>query len=796
VAIAFPDLKLDAKDCRWICDSTRLGFETTVELHAEHRILGQPDAVEALRFGLDSRVHGNNVFVRGLSGFGRIELIHEMIEETARGAIKVLDHCYVHNFEQPDQPKLLNLPTGMGRPFKDTMDEFATFVEVELPAYLNSELVKSKQKHLVSITQEEIQRIGSPFDKELHESGLAMVPMTVGQNMLPVILPVIDKKPVPYDELEQMRRDGRLTDAEIHALSKKVAEFELKFAELGQSIGEVQLRHQQALENLIIEEARQFFGARVAAITRTFNIAGVLEFLDQIVTDLVAHRLKEPSEDAGFSRLYRVNLVTAHAPDAKFPVISLTNPTLTNLVGKIDREVSANTLMMRSDHLMIKPGALLEADGGYLIIEAQEILAEPGAWATLLRTLKTGLLEVYNPDPFGLWGVPQLRPQAIEIDVKVVLVGDPALYSLLDEYEPRFSQLFKVLADFSDTLNRDEAGYAAYANVIARLVDNDRLLNFTAAAVAGLIEQGARICAQQGRLSSRFGRIADIAREASFIARREGDLLVDARHVKLSVKQGRRRAEIPARRFKRLLAEGGLRIEVAGRVVGQMNGLAVTMAGPLIYGFPTRITASIGPGSAGAVNIERESELSGAVHTKGFLILSGLLRFLLRLQHPMAFSASIAFEQTYGGIDGDSASGAEICCLISALTDLPIRQDLAMTGAVDQKGNILPIGAVSEKIEGFFEACQTVGFSDTQGVVIPAANARELMLRDDVLEAVAAGKFSIYAVSDIYQALGLVLDRAPGEALDDEYTEGTVLAIAQTRAHDYWKIAKSHSKSD
>jgi len=792
----YPLLALDIQDCRWRCDPDILGFKTTAELHPEHRILGQADAVDALRYGLDSRVHGNNVFVRGLSGFGRIALIHEIIAETAKGAIKVPDHCYVHNFEQPDQPKLLDLPTGMGRPFTEAMDEFATFVEVELPAYLNSDLVKSKQKRLVSATQEEIQRIGSPFDEALRQAGLAMVPMTMGQNMLPVILPVIDKKPVPYDELEQMRRDGLLTADEIKALSKKVAEFELKFADLGQSIGEVQLQHQQAWQNLIVEEARQFVGARIAALTRTFNIAGVLSFLDEIVTDLVTHRLRESSETVDFSRLYRVNLVTSHATDAPFPVISLTNPTLINLVGQIDREVTASMLLMHSDHLMIKPGALLEADGGYLIIEAQEILSEPGAWAMLLRTLKTGLLEVYSPDPLGFWGAPQLRPQPIKIDVKVVLVGDPALYFLLDEYEPRFAQLFKVLADFSDTLSRDPAGFSAYANVIARLAENDQLLAFTAAAVAGLIEQGARICAQQSRLTSRFSRIADIAREASFIARRDGDPVVDAKHIVLSITQGRRRAEIPARRFKRLLAEGSLRIEVAGKVIGQMNGLAVTSAGPLIYGFPTRITASIGPGSAGAVNIERESELSGAVHTKGFLILSGLLRFLLRLQHPMAFSASIAFEQTYGGIDGDSASGAEICCLISALTDLPIRQDLAMTGAVDQKGNILPIGAVSEKIEGFFEACQTVGATGTQGVIIPAANAPEMMLRDDVLEAIETGKFKVYAVSNIYQALGLLLDRAPGEAVDREYTQDTILAIAQHRAHEYWKIAKSHRNSD
>lgn len=371
----------------------------------------------------------------------------------------------------------------------------------------------------------------------------------------------------------------------------------------------------------------------------------------------------------------------------------------------------------------------------------------------------------------------------------MVLVGDPETYYLLDMYEPRFATLFKVLADFTDTIARDEAGFRAYANVIARLIARDGLQHFSAGGIARLVEHGARICAQRGRLTSRFGRIADIAREASYLARRAGVGLVEAEHVIDAVARSKRRADLPARRFRRLLAEGTLKIHVSGAEVGQVNGLAVTSAGPLMYGFPSRITASIGPGTAGAVNIERESELSGSVHTKGFMILSGLLRHLLRLKHPMAFSAAIAFEQTYGGIDGDSASGVEFCCLISALTGLPARQDLAMTGAVDQKGNILPIGGVTEKVEGFYDACQATQFTGTQGVIVPASNVDELMLRDDVVAAIDAGDFSVYSISTIDQALALLLNRAPGRLHDSAYEEGSILALAQEKAHEYWEVA-------
>ncbi len=783
------ELRISPAQARWRCDPGTLGFSSTGELTAADQILGQEDALDALRFGLETRLQGNNVFVRGLSGFGRMGLIHQVIAEMADPEVDLPDLCYVHNFSAPDQPRLLSLPTGRGREFMETMDRFAEFTQSDLPEHLNSDYVKSRQKKLAARTQERIQEIGQPFEEELAAAGLAMIPMQVGQGMVPVILPIIDNKPTQFDELQQMRRDGKLSEEDFKSTLERVASFEKKFASLGEQIEAVQIEHQEALQQIVVEEATSFVQSRITAIKQRFRLADVEAFLDEIKDDLIQHRLTDPATAHDFVRAYRVNLVRGRKSLDGAPVVPLSNPSLSNLVGNVDREMGPNGMLVRSDHLMIKPGALLDADGGYLIIEAQDVLSEPGSWAALLRTLKNGALEVTSHDLLSAWGTPQLRPEPIDIDVKVVLVGDPETYHLLDLYEPRFATLFKVLADFTDTIERNQAGFEAYANVIARLIARDDLRQFAASGVARLIEHGARICAQRGRLTSRFGRIADIAREASYLAGKTGSALVEEVHVVDSIARSKRRADLPARRFRRLLSEGTLKIEVSGRRVGQVNGLAVTSAGPLMYGFPSRITASIGPGTAGAVNIERESDLSGSVHTKGFMILSGLLRHLLRLKHPMAFSSSIAFEQTYGGIDGDSASGVEFCCLLSALTGLPARQDLAMTGAVDQKGNILPIGGVTEKVEGFFDACHATEFTGTQGVVIPRSNADELMLRDDVVKAIDDGTFSVFAIETIDQALALMLDCDPGNIDDTVYEPGSVLSLAQEKAHEYWDVA-------
>lgn len=775
--------ELTAEQCRWRCDPELLGFESTADVEPLQRIMGQEDAVEALQFGLKNRYRGDNVFVRGLSGFGRMSLINQMIADIADGDPDTPDRCYINNFENSDQPKLLVLPQGRGREFCHSMDEFAEFVRVDLPAYFQSDIVKGKQKQFVAASQEEIQALGKPLDEELKNAGLTLVPVQVGQNMVPVIMPVEDGKPVSFEVMQQRRLEGAISEEEFSTLTKKISGFEKQLNDLGERVSTLQIQQQQNLQELMADEARHYVRSRMETIRKRFSLPVVHSYLDAVEEDLISQRLMNGDDLLEFSRLYRVNLVAAHQRGGKRPVVSLSNPTMANLLGTVETEFMPSGNVTRSDHLMIKPGALLQADGGFLIVEAREILSEPGAWSVLLRSLRTGLLDMTNIDPTGFWPVPRLKPEAIPIDVKVVLVGDPEVHAILSAYEPRFVDLFKVLADFSDTIARDKDGFSTYATMLSRLTERDSLLPLGKRAVATLIEHGARICAQSGRLTTRFGRIAELAREASFIAREAGEKAVSEVHVLDSIARSKHRADLPARRFRRLIADRTIRIDTNGELVGQINGLAVTSTGSLMYGFPSRITATIGPGNAGMVNIERESDLSGAIHTKGFMILSGLMRTILDLDHPMAFSASIAFEQSYGGIDGDSASGAEFCCLISALTNFPINQQYAMTGAVDQKGNILPIGGVSEKLEGFYDACQALGFTGLQGVIIPETNVSELMLREDVVASVAAGAFHIYPVSRIEQALVRFMDR-PYSGI-----EAAILETAREKAHAYYQSA-------
>ncbi|MGI9013228.1 MAG: Lon protease family protein, partial [Phycisphaerales bacterium] len=517
-------------------------------------------------------------------------------------------------------------------------------------------------------------------------------------------------------------------------------------------------------------------------IERAYPQTEVKRHLQDVVEDLIDRRLENLEEIAGQVDRYRMNVVLEHEPGTACPTVVENTPTLANLIGGIDQRF-VDDEVKPPDHMSIRGGSILQADGGYLVLDARDVLSEPGAWKVLVRTLRTGKLEITDTEVGPFVRLTPIKPQPIDIQVKVILIGDPGVYYLLDQFDPDFPQLFKVLAEFDTVIPRDKTGLDQYAAVIARIAKDDDLLPFDRTAVAALAEHGARIAATRNKLSARFSRLADIARESSFLARRNQQATVNGDNVRETVRRTKRRADLTSRKFREHLANGTIRVETSGSAVGQINGLAVVSAGPITYGFPARITASIGPGSSGVINIERESALSGAIHTKGFFILSGLLRNLLKTDHPLTFDASIAFEQSYGGIDGDSASGAEICCLLSALTEIPIRQSLAMTGAIDQMGSILAIGGVNEKIEGFFDVCRDIGMSGEQGVIIPRANADELMLRHDVVEACSRGEFAVYPVDNVLEALDILLERS-----GEDYA--SLLDIARTRAREYWEMTR------
>lgn len=793
-------LRIPTQRLRWQCDTAALGGRSTADVEPVRGVSGQEDAVEALRFGLEIHAPGQNVYVRGLSGTERTRLVRHLLEEVKPSCPLPPDRVFVHDFERHDRPALITLPRGRGRAFRDRIDELVAYLRDALLPALSSDRMKARRAELEVRLKARQSELTQPFDEQLEKEGFALAMLNTPVGQQPAILPVIDGQPAPPDRLAALVQEGKLDAEKLTVLRTRADELGGEYGELSEQIAKLNQEHRESLRAGYESEARRLLDRSVCEIAAAYPVPAVQHFLAALVDDVVGKRLHalgenaegEAAEDMHWTRRYRVNLVRTWDPEDPCPIVVETQPTLRNLVGTIERSVRPNGSAF-SDHLMIVGGSLLAADGGYIVLEARDLLAEPGAWKMLVRTLRTGVLEIAPQDSMLFGSMAALKPEPIDVDIKVILIGDPGLYRALDSADPDFPQLFKVLADFDSSLPNDAQGLEHYAGKLAALVTDEGLPQISADGIAALAEHGARIAGRSDRLTARFGRLLDLAREAAYLAQRDAVTQVTREHVRDAVRRTRRRADLPARRFRERIADGTLRIDTRGLVVGQVNGLATTHAGPLTYGFPARITTTIGPGNRGTVNIEGEAQLSGSIHTKGFQILGGLMRHLLRgAEHPLSFSASMAFEQSYGGIDGDSASAAETCCLLSALTGVPLDQGVAMTGAIDQFGHVQPIGAATEKIEGFFDTCSDAGLTGEQGVIIPRSNVVDLMLRPDVVEACEAGRFHVWAVDTVGQALEVFTGYAVGEseAVTARYPDGSLLSLAIERAGALWHQAR------
>jgi len=775
---------------RWFCPDSEFDFETTDDIEPIAGVIGQETAIEALEFGLETNAPGQNIFVRGLSGTGKITLLKRLLNDIKPVCDRANDRCYTHNFDHPDRPRVLTLPPGSGKRFCRAIDQFADFIRDSLGDVLNSEQLVTRGNALEKRLNTQIESIIKPFDEELRGSGLALVTVNMSGNgggTHTTIFPLVDGKPMPPEEFAQLNQEGKVPDGGYDSFIDKRKEASERFEELTIQINKIRDQFRDTAVSLLTDEIQALLAIHTKPIRKEFSNKSVATFLDLIVNDITNNRISELREGIDFTRQYRVNVILDHSEVHDCPIVIENAPTMSNLLGSIDREMVSEDRVY-SDHMTIKSGAILQADGGYLILDARDLLAEPGAWKVLKRTLRSGKLDIVPTEmSIPMWGGPTIKPEPIDVKVKVILLGDAEIYHTLDAYEPDFPELFKLLADFNSTIDRCTSGIQQYASVLARLSKEEDLLPFHRSAVGALAEHGSRIASSVHKLTTRFGRLADLAREASFIAGKASQNVVAGEHVYGAILNSKKRANLPSRNFREYITDGTIQIQTQGAAVGQINGLAVLQSGPLTYGFPARITATIGPGTAGVINIERESALSGSIHTKGFYILGGLLRTLLRTDHPLAFSASIAFEQSYGGIDGDSASGAEICCLLSALTRIPIRQDFAMTGAIDQTGNILAIGGANEKIEGFFDVCKEIGLTGTQGVIIPESNAGSLMLRPDIVTACRDGQFSIHTVKTVHDAIEILTARSAGQ-IDEHgnYPDNSLLSVAVKQARQYW----------
>ncbi|MBW2499051.1 MAG: AAA family ATPase [Deltaproteobacteria bacterium] len=583
---------LDRSQLRWCCDPARFGIESTAELEPTDEIVGQDSAIEALRYGLETAAPGQNIFVRGLTGTGRSTTILRLLRSIRPACSPAADRCFVYNFAQPDRPRLITVPRGDGLRFRRYVDGLIQFLREDLTSALSSDLVKSRLGEIEKSAASEIERLTAPFEKELREAGLSLLVAQVGPVARQVIVPVIDGQAAPPEQLGTLRRQGKISDAEVDAIRSRIAEYAERMQKIGESIQAIQAERQRAVEALMESEVRGLLAQSMAHIRIEFPTPEVGVFLDEVLADLVGKRLGRLDRADQFTELYRVNVVLSGANEC--PIVIDNAPSLPGLIGSVDWAMRPDAAP-EAPQMLVRAGTLLQADGGYLILEARDVLAEPGAWRALIRTLRSGRIEFTPPDRPVPWRMPMLRPDPIPVNVKVVLLGDPGVFPMLEALDPDFAHLFKVLADFDEVIPRDDAGVHCYANVVARIARDEELAAFDRTALAELCEHGARIAARRGKLTARFGRLADLAREAAFLAQRDNRDVATREDVQAAVQRTKARADLPSRRFQELIRDGTLRIATRGAEVGQINGLAVMSAGQLAYGFPTRITATLGP---------------------------------------------------------------------------------------------------------------------------------------------------------------------------------------------------------
>ncbi|NUM44108.1 MAG: AAA family ATPase [Anaerolineales bacterium] len=757
------------------CDPTTLSFQTTADLPDLANFIGQPRAYRGLELGSEVTGLGYNIYVMGLPASGRTTLSREYLEQKAATLPTPQDLCYVNNFTDPHEPKALPLPTGRGTEFRKDMEALLTRGEQEIQRAFNSDEYSKEASRLADDLQKNREAALSRLQAYAAKYNFLIARTPFGF----VLVPSVDGQPLKPEEIEKLAPENL----------EKLKELELKVsAEVKKTlekVREMERTAQETLHELDTRTALFVVEHLVDSLREKYTgLDQILAYLNAVQKDIVENvdpfRADPNQQGENVASLretwlkrYTVNVIVDHDGRKGAPVILETQPTYQNLVGRIEHEMVMGAT--RTDFTMIRPGALHRANGGYLILPIREVLINPYAWEGLKRCLRDGsirLVELGNQ--LGLLSTTTLEPEPVPLNVKVILVGTPLLYYLLQQYDEDFPKLFKVRAEFTSQMDRTPATEQEYALFIRSVTLENHLAPFDRTAVARIIEHGARMVENQNKLSTRFGKIADLVREAEYWARKTNKESVAAEDVQRAIEEGIYRSNLLEERLQEMIVENTLMVDVEGTAVGQINALSVLQLGDYAFGRPSRVTATAQPGRGGALDLERKAELGGPIHTKGVMIINGFLGGRYGHEKPLTLSASLTFEQSYDGVEGDSASAAELFTLLSALTGIPLRQDLAITGSMNQHGLIQPIGGVNEKVEGFYAVCKEKGLTGTQGVVIPASNVRNLMLRAEVVQAVADGKFHLWAIKTVDEGLEIFTGMEAGvRGADGTYPEGS-----------------------
>jgi lon-related putative ATP-dependent protease len=749
-----------------------LQCETTEEITPLEEIIGQERAVKALKFGLEIEQSGFNIYVAGYPGTGRTTAVKGFLEAVAKTKPLPSDWCYVNNFTNPYEPKAIRLPPGEVKNFEGAISGVIEEVRRALPKAFESEEYTTKREATIKALEEERGALLSDLNKRAQEQGFAIQISRIGL----LIVPILKGKP--------------LGEREFMALSPQVRDEIQKRREKVNSDLRDAMRQLRSLEGKVKEEI-EMLNRDIAlfAVGHLFDdlkanykeFPEVATYLDDVQSDILGNldQFLKPEVQEGAQapppvpwmkepplRKYKVNVIVDNSGLKGGPVVIELNPTYQNLFGKIEKEAQFGVLS--TDFTMIRGGSLHKANGGYLVIPVEETLRNMFSWEGLKSALRDKRINIEEiGERLGAITTKGLRPEPIPLNVKVVLIGEPLLHELLYTYDKAFTELFKVKADFDTTMDRSDDNVQKYAAFICTFCQKENLKHLDASAIAKVIEYGSRLAEDQAKMSTRFADMADIIREASFYADRDSSKYITGGHVEKAIEEKLYRSSMVQEKIREMIQRGVLLIDTEGEAVGQVNGLSVIGMGDFAFGTPSRVTASIGMGREGVIDIEREARMGGPIHTKGVMILSGYLSQKYARDKPLTLSARLVFEQSYSGVEGDSASSTELYAILSALSGLPIKQSLAVTGSVNQKGEVQAIGGVNEKIEGFFEVCKARGLSGMQGVVIPESNVQNLMLKEGVLEAVKAGKFHVYPVKTIDEGIEALTGVRAGSRLPD-----------------------------
>ena len=790
---------------RWTLDTASLSFETTADLEPLDEILGQERGVQALRFGIGIRRPGYNILVTGASGTGRMDAVKKVLAKAAGADGAPGDLCYLNNFKNAEAPILIRLGPGLGAKLKKAMQIMVEDLKKEVPKLFESPEYLNRKNEINEAYEKKTATFFLNLEKRVKEAGFALVTFQGRQGQPPEVMPIVDGEPTPVLKLEQMVEKGRFPQDEFERIKAQHLEIKTEidsiFVQIRALQKEIQEKNRQA-DKLMFSNLAE---GLIAPLKAEFCCGELDQYFQHMVDDMVDNlpiflsqeRPQIPMMPLGdpFDQ-YSVNILVDNSEQQGPPVIIEEYPTYRNLFGSIERIVDRSGVW-RTDFSKIKAGSFIRANGGYLVLNLLDAIVEPGVWPSLKRALKSRKMEIQTYDPFYLFTTSAMKPEPIEMDIKVIVLADPYLYHLLHRYDEDVSKIFKVRADFDTIMDRTEETVLQLARFIRARGEEHGLRPFDRSAVAALVEEAVRMGGRQEKMAATFPRLTDLLMEADYLAAGSMRDVVRAEDVTEAVAARIHRSSLIEEKIQDMIDRGSIMIDTDGAKVGQINGLAVYSLGDIMFGKPSRITATTSMGKAGIINIEREADLSGSSHSKGVLILGGYLRTMFAQDKPLAMSASIAFEQSYSGVDGDSASSTEMYALLSSLSGVPIKQGIAVTGSVNQNGEIQAIGGVNHKIEGFFACCRAKGLTGNQGVLIPKANVADLMLRPEVVEAVRAGTFHVWAVGTIEEGIEILTGKQAGvRQPDGTYPPDSMYGVVDARLGALAKALVAFGKDD